>query len=56
MSDTPADLRYTADHEWVRRTGQDTVRVGITDFAQVRKKMGSPLKLEGRERETNKNI
>ena len=34
MSDTPADLRYTAEHEWVRRTGADTVRVGITDFAQ----------------------
>lgn len=34
MSDTPADLRYTAEHEWVRRTGTDTVRVGITDFAQ----------------------
>ena len=34
MSDIPADLRYTADHEWVRRAGDDTVRVGITDFAQ----------------------
>ncbi len=34
MSDIPADLRYTADHEWVQRTGDDTVRVGITDFAQ----------------------
>jgi glycine cleavage system H protein len=34
VSDTPADLRYTAEHEWVRRTGTDTVRVGITDFAQ----------------------
>lgn len=29
----PADLRYTAEHEWVR-VGQDTVRVGITAFAQ----------------------
>ena len=28
------ELRYTAEHEWVRRTGTDTVRVGITDFAQ----------------------
>jgi glycine cleavage system H protein len=27
-------LHYTTDHEWVRRTGDDTVRVGITDFAQ----------------------
>lgn len=34
MSDIPADLRYTAEHEWIRRTGPDTVRVGITDFAQ----------------------
>ena len=34
MSDIPADLRYTPEHEWVRRTGDDTVRVGITDFAQ----------------------
>ena len=34
MTDSPADLRYTAEHEWVRRTGEDTVRVGITDFAQ----------------------
>jgi len=34
VSDIPTDLRYTAEHEWVRRTGEDTVRVGITDFAQ----------------------
>ncbi|WP_163759017.1 glycine cleavage system protein GcvH [Mycobacterium botniense] len=34
MSEIPPDLHYTAEHEWVRRTGQDTVRVGITDFAQ----------------------
>lgn len=36
MSDTniPAELRYTAEHEWVQRTGSTTVRVGITDFAQ----------------------
>ena len=33
-TDIPADLRYTAEHEWIRRTGADTVRVGITDFAQ----------------------
>lgn len=30
----PSDLHYTAEHEWVRRTGEDTVRIGITDFAQ----------------------
>ncbi|HXA89396.1 MAG TPA: glycine cleavage system protein GcvH [Mycobacterium sp.] len=34
MSDIPPDLHYTAEHEWVRRSGGDTVRIGITDFAQ----------------------
>ncbi len=34
MSEVPSDLQYTAEHEWVRRTGTDTVRVGITDYAQ----------------------
>ena len=34
MSEIPPDLHYTAEHEWIRRTGDDTVRVGITDFAQ----------------------
>ena len=34
MSEIPAELRYTAEHEWVHRTSEDTVRVGITDFAQ----------------------
>ena len=34
MSDIPPDLQYTADHEWVRRSSDDTARVGITDFAQ----------------------
>jgi glycine cleavage system H protein len=34
VSDIPPDLHYTAEHEWVRRIGDDTVRVGITDFAQ----------------------
>jgi glycine cleavage system H protein len=34
VSDIPADLHYTTEHEWVRRMGSDTVRVGITDFAQ----------------------
>lgn len=29
----PEDLRYTAEHEWVREEG-GKVRVGITDFAQ----------------------
>ena len=34
MSEIPADLYYTTEHEWVQRTGDDTVRVGITDYAQ----------------------
>lgn len=34
MSDIPAELHYTEEHEWIRRTADDTVRVGITDFAQ----------------------
>jgi glycine cleavage system H protein len=34
VSDIPSDLHYTAEHEWVRRSGDDTVRIGITDFAQ----------------------
>ena len=31
---TPEELKYTQEHEWVARTGPDTVRVGITDYAQ----------------------
>jgi glycine cleavage system H protein len=31
---TPEELRYTAEHEWVSNRAADTVRVGITDFAQ----------------------
>ena len=34
MSEIPADLYYTEEHEWVQRTGDDTVRVGVTDYAQ----------------------
>ncbi|RSM91799.1 glycine cleavage system protein GcvH [Kibdelosporangium aridum] len=30
---TPEELKYTPEHEWIAVTG-DTVRVGITDFAQ----------------------
>ena len=33
MSDVPDDLKYTAEHEWVRADG-GTARVGITDYAQ----------------------
>jgi len=30
----PANLRYTASHEWVRTDADGTVAVGITDHAQ----------------------
>lgn len=30
----PANLLYTKTHEWVEMTGDDTARIGITDFAQ----------------------
>lgn len=30
----PAELSYTAEHQWVRRKDEKTVVVGITDFAQ----------------------
>jgi len=32
----PEELKYTAEHEWVRVPGesQGSVRIGITDFAQ----------------------
>ncbi len=32
----PEDLKYTAEHEWVRSPGEHegSVRIGITDFAQ----------------------
>lgn len=35
MSTIPADLTYTAEHEWVSApSSEGVVRVGITDFAQ----------------------
>ena len=34
MSNVPAELRYTKDHEWVRREDDGSVTVGITDHAQ----------------------
>ena len=33
MSEIPADLRYTREHEWAKKEG-DRVRVGITAYAQ----------------------
>ena len=35
MANVPDDLRYTADHEYVKQTGEaGVVIVGITDYAQ----------------------
>jgi glycine cleavage system H protein len=34
MAEIPSDLRYTTDHEWAKLTGGNTVRIGITDYAQ----------------------
>lgn len=35
MAEVPDELKYTAEHEWIRVTeGSRTVRVGITDYAQ----------------------
>ncbi|MCP2507321.1 MAG: glycine cleavage system protein GcvH [Candidatus Thalassarchaeaceae archaeon] len=33
MSNIPSELKYTAEHEWIRIDGNEIV-VGITDFAQ----------------------
>jgi glycine cleavage system H protein len=30
----PDDLKYTKEHEWVAATGESTVRIGITHYAQ----------------------
>ena len=30
----PQELRYTAEHEWVRVINESTIRFGITDYAQ----------------------
>lgn len=35
MSNIPADLKYSKDHEWVKLLGDDTALIGITDFAQT---------------------
>jgi glycine cleavage system H protein len=34
MSEIPANLKYTSEHEWVDLLPNGNVRVGITDFAQ----------------------
>jgi glycine cleavage system H protein len=34
VSNVPAELKYTKEHEWVRESGTGTYQIGITDFAQ----------------------
>ncbi|RLM21696.1 glycine cleavage system protein H [Brenneria alni] len=34
MSDVPAELKYTASHEWVLSEGEGIYSVGITEHAQ----------------------
>ncbi|GAC1655449.1 MAG: glycine cleavage system protein GcvH [Gemmatimonadaceae bacterium] len=34
MSDIPNDLLYTAEHEYVKPSGEGIVTIGITDYAQ----------------------
>ena len=31
---TPEDLHYTDEHEWIRNLGDNKVRIGISDYAQ----------------------
>ncbi|MFJ8471296.1 glycine cleavage system protein GcvH [Kitasatospora sp. NPDC094011] len=44
MSDIPKDLKYTEEHEWVRKEADGTFTVGITDHAQ--KTLGDIVFLE----------
>ena len=34
MSNIPAELQYTKEHEWVLKSGEGRFRIGITDYAQ----------------------
>lgn len=34
MSNVPAELKYTDEHEWIKTEADGTVTVGITDHAQ----------------------
>lgn len=34
MSELPGDLRFTAEHEWLRQEEDGSVTIGITDHAQ----------------------
>ncbi len=30
----PTDLKYTKTHEWIKQIDNETIRLGITDYAQ----------------------
>jgi glycine cleavage system H protein len=34
MSELPGDLRYTSEHEWLRKEQDGSVTIGVTDHAQ----------------------
>jgi glycine cleavage system H protein len=34
MSNVPAELQYTKEHEWIRESEDGSFQIGITDFAQ----------------------
>ena len=34
MSNVPGNLQYSKEHEWVDSSGGNTVKIGITDYAQ----------------------
>ncbi|WP_115717307.1 glycine cleavage system protein GcvH [Gallaecimonas mangrovi] len=34
MSNIPADLKFTASHEWIRKESDGTYTIGITEHAQ----------------------
>ncbi|MGV9265289.1 glycine cleavage system protein GcvH [Kitasatospora sp. NPDC003701] len=44
MANTPSDLTYSKDHEWVRTLPDGRLRVGITDHAQ--KQLGDIVYVE----------
>ncbi|MGV3345974.1 glycine cleavage system protein GcvH [Enterobacteriaceae bacterium LUAb1] len=35
MSDIPNELKYSAEHEWIRKESEGVYTVGITDHAQA---------------------
>jgi glycine cleavage system H protein len=35
MSNIPADLKYSKEHEWIKSEAANSAKVGITDYAQA---------------------